>query len=80
MVASHVVWLMRTREVRKQAKENGETFDESTEGVEWQAKGMDIKAKLVDRFASWKGNAKNRSTRPVERAEIPKSGAINEAV
>lgn len=42
MVASHLVWLLRTRDMRKRAKDNGQTFDENEECVEWQEKGVDL--------------------------------------
>jgi hypothetical protein len=56
MVASHMIWLIRTRGIRKRAKEAGETFDEFEEGVEWQAKGIDIEEK-VRHFFSKKSTA-----------------------
>ncbi|KAL6710610.1 hypothetical protein ACN47E_008658 [Coniothyrium glycines] len=46
MVASHMLWLLRTRAIRKRAKETGQTFDESEEGIEWQSKGFDLEQKL----------------------------------
>ncbi|KAF1968930.1 PQ loop repeat protein [Bimuria novae-zelandiae CBS 107.79] len=46
MVVSHLIWKLRTRGIRKGAKAEGETFDESTEGREWQAKGIDLEAKF----------------------------------
>jgi hypothetical protein len=42
MVASHLVWLWRTKEMRKRAKEEGQTFDEHEECLQWQAKGLDL--------------------------------------
>lgn len=51
MVASHMIWLIRTRGIRKRAKEAGETFDEFEEGVEWQAKGIDIEEKVRHFFS-----------------------------
>jgi hypothetical protein len=56
MVASHMIWLIRTRGIRKRAKAAGETFDEYEEGVEWQAKGIDIEEK-VRHFFSKKSTA-----------------------
>jgi hypothetical protein len=46
MVASHMIWLLRTRGIRKRAKEAGQTFDEFEEGARWQAKGIDIEKKI----------------------------------
>jgi hypothetical protein len=42
MVASHLIWLLRTRDMRKRAKENDQSFDESEECIEWQSKGIDL--------------------------------------
>jgi hypothetical protein len=46
MVVSHLVWRLRTRGIRQRAKEQGKTFDESEEGIAWQAQGIDCGAKL----------------------------------
>lgn len=46
MVVSHLVWLFRTRGIRQRAKEAGKTFDEFNEGIEWQAKGIDVEKRL----------------------------------
>ncbi|KAJ4299648.1 hypothetical protein N0V90_004894 [Kalmusia sp. IMI 367209] len=46
MVASHLVWMARTKIIRKRANNEGQTFDESVEGREWQAKGIDLEAKF----------------------------------
>lgn len=46
MVASHLIWKLRTRGIHKRAKVEGKTFDESEEGREWQAKGIDLEAKF----------------------------------
>ncbi|KAF1848760.1 PQ loop repeat protein [Cucurbitaria berberidis CBS 394.84] len=54
MVASHLVWLWRTRGIRKRAKEASKTFDESEEGIEWQAKGVDLEAKFLKLFPKTK--------------------------
>jgi hypothetical protein len=51
MVASHMIWLFRTRGIRKRAKEAGETFDEFEEGSEWQAKGIDIEKNIIHFFS-----------------------------
>jgi hypothetical protein len=46
MVTSHLVWLFRTRGIRRRTKSRGETFDESEEGRKWQAEGIDLEAKF----------------------------------
>lgn len=51
MVVSHLIWRLRTRGIRKRAKTEGDTFDESAEGKAWQAEGIDIEAK----FWRWMG-------------------------
>jgi hypothetical protein len=50
MVVSHLVWLLRTRGIRRRAKEAGKTFDEFDQGVEWQAKGIDVEKLLKSMF------------------------------
>lgn len=55
MVASHMIWLFRTRGIRKRAKEAGETFEEFEEGAEWQAKGIDIEKKIMHLFSKRTG-------------------------
>jgi hypothetical protein len=42
IATSHLVWLLRTRGVRKRAREAGKSFDEFDGGIQWQAKGPDI--------------------------------------
>jgi hypothetical protein len=51
MVASHLIWLLRTRAIRRRAKEADQTFDESEECIEWQAQGTDLEAKFLGLFA-----------------------------
>jgi hypothetical protein len=51
MVASHMVWLLRTRAIRQQAKEADQTFDEFEECIQWQAKGIDLETKFLSLFA-----------------------------
>ncbi|KAL5411876.1 hypothetical protein PMIN06_005631 [Paraphaeosphaeria minitans] len=46
MMMSHLVWRVRTRGIRKRANAEGKTFDESAEGIAWQAKGIDLEAKF----------------------------------
>ncbi|KAJ4374853.1 hypothetical protein N0V83_001931 [Neocucurbitaria cava] len=47
MVVSQLIWLFRTRGIRKRAKADGKTFDESNEGIEWQSKGIDLETKFL---------------------------------
>jgi hypothetical protein len=51
MVASHLIWLFRTRDIRKRAKDAGLSFDESEEGILWQSKGINLEKTLSDLFA-----------------------------
>lgn len=73
MVASHLIWRLRTRGIRKRAKESGKTFDEFEEGVEWQAKGIDA-GKLLKRSIAgkktWEGESGAASVN-VEALPIP---------
>lgn len=46
MVASHLVWLFRTRGIRQRAKESNQTFDESEEGAQWQSEGLDLEKRM----------------------------------
>lgn len=41
MFISHGIWFLRTRSLRRRAKEAGMTFDEFPEAVEWQNQGVD---------------------------------------
>ncbi|KAF2023841.1 PQ loop repeat protein-like protein [Setomelanomma holmii] len=50
MVASHLIWLFRTRHMRKRAKDAGMTFDEYDECVSWQAKGINLEKKFSGLF------------------------------
>lgn len=52
MVASHLVWRLRTRDIRARAMEAGQTFDESEECTEWQSKGLDLEQKFSRLFSS----------------------------
>jgi len=45
MFLSHAIWLLRTRRLRKKAKDAGMTFDEFPETVEWEKKGYQINVK-----------------------------------
>lgn len=51
MVASHLIWLFRTRELRKRAKEANMTFDEFPEAVQWQSQGIDLEARIIKTFS-----------------------------
>ncbi|KAF2823000.1 PQ loop repeat protein-like protein [Ophiobolus disseminans] len=52
MVASHLIWLLRTKDIRQRAKEAGETFDESEEAVLWQSRGVDLESKFRQMFTT----------------------------
>jgi hypothetical protein len=60
MVASHLMWLLRTRGIRKRAKADGLTFDETEEGIQWQGKGIDLEKKFIALFAK-KGRSPNEN-------------------
>ena len=68
MVVSHLIWLLRTRDIRKLAKEAGKTFDEFDEGIEWQAKGIDVGHWLKSMFTGRDG-AKTRASVAVDDIE-----------
>lgn len=42
MFISHGIWLLRTRGIRKRAKEAQLSFDDFPEGTEWQDKGFKV--------------------------------------
>ena len=71
MVISHLIWRVRTRKIRKTAKDNGKTFDESEEGREWQARGVDVEAKFW-RLLGRESKAKE--------SEEPEAGTVVEDV
>jgi hypothetical protein len=50
VVASHLIWLLRTRGIRKRAKEAGKTFDDFPEAIEWQANGIDLEKMFLALF------------------------------
>ena len=51
VVASQLIWLFRTRNIRKRAKEAGKTFDDFPEAIEWQQSGgIDIENLILDLF------------------------------
>ncbi len=41
MFVSHGIWFLRTRDIRRRAKEAGVEFDDFDEAIEWQSKGKD---------------------------------------
>ncbi|KAH7366596.1 PQ loop repeat protein-like protein [Pyrenochaeta sp. MPI-SDFR-AT-0127] len=63
MVASHMVWLIRTRGIRERAKEAGQTFDESEECVEWQSRGIDLERKIQVLFSRNNSSLSREETR-----------------
>ena len=73
MVASHLIWLMRTRKMRTRAKEAGKTFDESAECIQWQSEGIDLRNMFTGLFS--KSNDINEHTNPLVTPEevIPKT-------
>lgn len=76
MVVSHLVWLLRTRDIRKRAKEAGKTFDEFEEGIEWQAKGVDVGGLLNGMFTG-RTAANRRASVAVDDIEaLPKTEEI----
>jgi hypothetical protein len=60
MVASHLIWLLRTRDMRGRAKALGQTFDSSDECVQWQAEGIDLQ-RMMTRLFSKKEHSSNDS-------------------
>jgi hypothetical protein len=52
MVASHLIWLLRTRDMRGRAKALGQTFDSSDECVQWQAEGIDLQRMMTRLFSN----------------------------
>ena len=76
MVISHLVWLLRTRSIRKRAKEAGKTFDNFEEGVEWQAKGVDI-GRLLKRIFTTRTEAERGASVAVDGIEaLPKAEEV----
>ena len=69
MVASHLIWRLRVRSIRKRAKAEGKTFDEFSEGIEWQSKGVDLEAKFMQLF---------RRERKGGKEEVGKGGTNTE--
>jgi hypothetical protein len=58
VVASQLIWLFRTRGIRKRAKESGKTFDDFPEAVEWQQSGeIDIENMFLTLFKKNKSPA-----------------------
>lgn len=76
MVVSHLVWLFRTRGIRKRAKKAGKTFDEFEEGIEWQSKGIDVGRLLKDMYTARNG-AKGGASVSVDAIEaLPKTEEV----
>jgi hypothetical protein len=63
--------------MRKRAKENDQTFDQSEECIEWQSKGVDLEAVFWRLFSSKKethGVADHGCGSPVEpHSVVPKT-------
>jgi hypothetical protein len=60
VVSSQLIWLFRTRNIRKRAKEAGSTFDDFPEAVEWQQSGgIDVEKMFL---ALFKKNASPATT------------------
>lgn len=70
MVASHLVWLLRTRGIRQRAKENEKTFDEFPEGVAWQSQGIDIEGKIARLFKRNSRHAKKEEDEWVQEPGV----------
>lgn len=73
MVTSHLIWLLRTREIRQRAKEAGQTFDEYEEGARWQSHGIDLEKKFRGMFSQ---AATPASTPGLERASVDTYGTF----
>jgi hypothetical protein len=58
MVASHLIWLLRTRDMRRRAQAFGHSFDSSDECIQWQAKGIDLR-RMMTRLGSKKKLSEN---------------------
>jgi hypothetical protein len=54
MFASHGVWLLRTRAIRRRAKEAQVTYEDFPEAIEWQEKGMKLDLREIGRLCSKK--------------------------
>lgn len=70
MVVSHLIWKVRVRGLRKRARESGVKFDEFPEAVEWQAKGIDVEAKLRGLFGRKSGDRKTGAMDKVDNEEV----------
>jgi hypothetical protein len=50
IVASQLIWLLRTRGIRKRAMEAGKAFEDFSEAIEWQSRGIDIEKTITTLF------------------------------
>jgi hypothetical protein len=73
MVASQLIWLIRTRKMRARAAEAGETFDESTECIQWQAKGFDLGKMFTGLFSNSNDDIEQADTLVTPEAITPKT-------
>jgi hypothetical protein len=62
MVASHLIWLLRTRDMRRRARAFGQTFDTSDECVQWQAEGLDLLRMFTRLFSKHEHSANDRNS------------------
>jgi hypothetical protein len=51
MVASHLIWRLRTKQLRKSAKDIDQTFDENENCLQWQSQGLDLESKFLRLFS-----------------------------
>ena len=79
MVASHLIWLIRTRKIRARATEAGETFDESVECTQWQAKGVDL-GKMFTNLFSYSNNVIEHADTLVNPEEVTPKTVPNTVV
>lgn len=70
MVTSHLIWMLRTRGVRKRAKQVGVTFDEFPEAVDWQAKGFDLEVWCRKFMLQKKSKTKDEEAGQQETEEV----------
>ncbi|KAF2655676.1 PQ loop repeat protein [Lophiostoma macrostomum CBS 122681] len=79
MVASHLMWALRTRGIRKRARAEGKNFDDFHEAVEWQSKGIDFEDKLMRLVR--RGGKEQKEEEGFDRSEIDvESETVNQVV